>query len=221
MLVVPLLQLSEEVALADVTFKAYCHSVALRPGQSWLLRTRILFSTPRWGAPPFYDGYKSSRVVGNECRPSTDISGYESGYIIETSGNDTEYGNAFLKIPLVDSDGNGVWDLAQPDKGISGKYDVRLEPAWPRGSVLDGTISISRSAGSSLGQYSFTGEHSVNAPQISSFFTLTHDGELSVTSAGCQRRFENRVKPPERKPCGRLGSKNAVGGMLRRRWCLV
>jgi hypothetical protein len=37
----------------------------------------------------------------------------------------------------------------------------------------------------------------------------------------CQRRFENRVKPPERKPCGRLGSKNAVGGMLRRRWCLV
>ncbi len=190
----PLLQLSEEVALADVTFKAYCHSVALRPGQSWLLRTRILFSTPRWGAPPFYDGYKSSRVVGNECRPSTDISGYESGYIIETSGNDTEYGNAFLKIPLVDSDGNGVWDLAQPDKGISGKYDVRLEPAWPRGSVLDGTISISRSAGSSLGQYSFTGEHSVNAPQISSFFTLTHDGELSVTSAGGAISFDPKMQ---------------------------
>jgi len=109
--------------------------------------------------------------------------GYETGFTIQSMGGTvTEYGNALIRIPFDDLDGNGVWDFAQKETRVSGNFEVLLEPRWPMGRGLEGAISLSRSQGSSVGRYSFTGNHSINTPPIFSFSTITHEGEWAVSS---------------------------------------
>ena len=156
-------------------FKAYCHSVALRPAHT-SLGTTIVFSTPKGTDYPFFDVIGNQLVVGNELRPLPgSLPSYEAGFGHMRAGQFIEYGVALMEVPATDSDGNGVPDFAQVDSPMSGTFPGTINVYGPTPYTAKLVVTVSRSAGSTTGTY--------NAFAVVAGQPVFYDGESVVSSA--------------------------------------
>lgn len=156
-------------------FKAYCHSVALRPAHT-SLGTTIVFSTPKGTDYPFFDVIGNQLVVGNELRPLPgSLPSYEAGFGHMRAGQFIEYGVALMEVPATDSDGNGVPDFAQVDSPMSGTFPGTINVYGSAPYTAKLVVTVSRSAGSTTGTY--------NAFAVVAGQPVFYDGESVVSSA--------------------------------------
>jgi len=143
---------------------ANCRSVALRSSTGFIsgVGTVTNFFTTYDGSTgiPMHDLVNGSWLFGEELRPRAGQPGvYETDFITYSTSGYIEYGALTINLPTTDSDGNGVPDILQLNKGVNNAVSGAGTIDWSI-TGFTGAFSVSgswsRSANSQNGAYSIT-----------------------------------------------------------------